>query len=464
MQTLLSTDNDTFEQLMALEFPVGLEDTLVEVVPHMGEDLLVRQRAAQFIGACVTGEQVALPESVAATQPIESLYDAISKAHEGNQVARRMVETNARTDVIERTIKAGHVIKVELDVDEAGVIRQHGQSMESVQANSLRLASDHPHMLERTKAEATNAFRIEEAYSAGKLDEHYFVVFSRAADNMSKHDMHKAGFFTDTMSCAIQVTKVENGQLTTETAFVAGVRQPGGDRHDKEAVATVAERLGKGSIYKNKDDAETIDMPLLIHKSLLPKGVLDLVAWYDEAAGDTFFGQIAPAEDYVSYAAKCREREATLQPKVAAITEELIAAAPRLSGPVEACQMLHELSERHMVEQAVFDDTINPLVFGAPAASNIEEARRQFEQGNLEAGLEFTQKAINIADSSSCPGGVKSNSNTGETGDDNSSTDSYEGNCEFVSKECPVCHKKNVKTTVTKTHIKGDCGCKVSKK
>jgi hypothetical protein len=31
--------------------------------------------------------------------------------------------------------------------------------------------------------------------------------------------------------------------------------------------------------------------------------------------------------------------------------------------------------------------------------------------------------------------------------------------CEFTSKECPVCHTKNVKTRVTKTHISGSCGC-----
>ena len=35
--------------------------------------------------------------------------------------------------------------------------------------------------------------------------------------------------------------------------------------------------------------------------------------------------------------------------------------------------------------------------------------------------------------------------------------------CEFTSKECPVCHTKNVKTKVTKTQISGSCGCKVKR-
>ncbi|HUP26424.1 MAG TPA: hypothetical protein VM124_02120 [Candidatus Limnocylindrales bacterium] len=35
--------------------------------------------------------------------------------------------------------------------------------------------------------------------------------------------------------------------------------------------------------------------------------------------------------------------------------------------------------------------------------------------------------------------------------------------CEYISKQCPICEKKNVKTTVTKTEISGDCGCKVTR-
>ena len=40
---------------------------------------------------------------------IESLHDAIQKAAEGNPEARRLVESNVRTDIMERTRKAGHV-------------------------------------------------------------------------------------------------------------------------------------------------------------------------------------------------------------------------------------------------------------------------------------------------------------------------------------------------------------------
>jgi hypothetical protein len=32
-------------------------------------------------------------------------------------------------------------------------------------------------------------------------------------------------------------------------------------------------------------------------------------------------------------------------------------------------------------------------------------------------------------------------------------------NCEFMSKECPLCHAKDVWTKSTKTHVRGSCGC-----
>lgn len=35
--------------------------------------------------------------------------------------------------------------------------------------------------------------------------------------------------------------------------------------------------------------------------------------------------------------------------------------------------------------------------------------------------------------------------------------------CEFISKKCPMCGARNVKTKVTKSHISGSCGCSKSK-
>lgn len=41
----------------------------------------------------------------------------------------------------------------------------------------------------------------------------------------------------------------------------------------------------------------------------------------------------------------------------------------------------------------------------------------------------------------------------------NKSKSKSDDDCEFISKECPSCHTKNVKTVVTKNRISGSCGC-----
>jgi hypothetical protein len=435
---------------------------LVEAVPDMESDRLARMRAAQFIGAVTVGSQTEYigSERNLEVQPIESLYDAIHKAAEGDPIARKMVETNVRTDVVERTIKAGHIIKVDLHVDEAGKIMQHGQSMESVQANSLRFAADSPQMRERTEAEATNAFRIEQYHREGLLQDYSFVVFSRAADNMTKQQMIDTGFFIDTMSCAIQITTAKDGRLTMESAFVAGVRRPGEKRHDAETVVATVEEFGLH--LGDKTAAETIDTPYLIHNSLIPNGAVDVVEVFDRKAG-TFFGEAKPRQDYLEYRQKCQAREQMFQPKVDTIVRELINEAPRINSRLEAVKRLHKLSEKHMVEQAAFDHSINPWVFGSVAALHIEQARVQFELGNNSGGLDLVRQAKATAASSSCPTAFnKSLADSSQEDSDKETADDSE-DCEFVSKECPVCHAKNVKTRVTKTRITGSCGCSVSK-
>lgn len=391
--------------------PFTAELPLTLLVPETEADALVRHRAARFIGACVAGDEFGIRhvESNLEVQPIESLHDAIQLAAEGDTVAYDLVETNARTDVIERTIKAGHVIKVDLQVDETGRIQQHGQTMESVQANSLRLASSMWQMRERTEAEATNAFRIQDLYRQGKLEDYSFVVFSRAADNMTKEQMDKVGFFTDTMSCAIQVTTARDAQLTTESAFVAGARTPGAERHDGETLEAVGDRLEVD--LSGKTAAQIIATPVLIHNSLIPNGAIDLVRMWDDAAGGTFFGEDKPNQDYIEYLDKCQQRERDLQPIVDNIVEELLNEAPQIDSRLKAVKRLHKLSEQHMVKHAVADHSINPLVFGEEAAAHITNARFFESIGETARAEAATYHALQTAKSSSCPSMFESEEN-----------------------------------------------------
>ncbi len=448
------------ELIEDLQFDFAHEPEHVLLATEIVHDFEARLAASRFIGACISREEVDLSfaEPAEHVSPIESLYDALQLAAEGDQKARSMVTINIATDVIERTTKAGHVMKVELDVDEAGRIQQFGQSMESVHANSLRYASNNPQMLARTKAETLNAFRIAEYHQQGLLDEYNVVVFSRAADDMSEPDMRDAGFFVDTMSVAIQVTTAEDQIITTESAFVAGKKAPNLERHDAETVVAVGNRIGVD--LSQRSATQLLETPLLIHKSVIPNGVIDLVVLYDQAAGNTFFGEDKPAHDYYDYRVECRQREARFQPLVERITDQLVAEAPTITSRLHASERLDQLSQDHMVQQAVVDNTIDPQVFG-PAAGDIERARYYFEQQQYDQALLAVGAAKQNAVSSSCPNGKNTGSQESLNGDGRDSDDRNDepDDCEFVSKQCPKCHKKNVHTVISKGKISGSCGC-----
>lgn len=431
------------------------------LVPELSEDIEVRQEALRFIGACVLDHEMNPPDNEAhlTVQPIESLYDALGKAAEGSAEAYKMVETNVKTDVVERTMKTGHVSKVDLSINEAGKIQQFGHSLESVQANSLRYAADNPQMRERTEAEATNAFRLEKLYSTGALEDHSFVVFSRAADNMNQNEMEEAGFFTDTMSTSIQVTSAKGDRLVTESAFVSGVKKPGDRRHDAATVVGLADKLGVD--LSGKSATEVLGTPLLVPNSLLKNGVIDLVKLYDEQAGGTFFGADKPKEDYIGYLEVCKQREERWQPKVDEVTRKLIELSGQIKDRVDAVKTLGKLSQDSMVVQAFGDLDIDPKVFG-PAANHIEEGRIALMNGEAQKLHLAMISAVKTAVSDSCPSGL-GNSVNGEPNEKNYLESESDEDCEFISKSCPMCGEKNVKTKVTKKRITGSCGCELAK-
>jgi hypothetical protein len=390
-----------------------------------------------------------------------TLLEALHRAHEGDTEARRLVEMNVRTDVIERTIKAGHIMKVNLAVNERGQVVQHGQTAEDIQANSLRYAAQSWQMLERTQAETRNMFRIEELYRRGLLEDNYFVVISRAADNMTLEQAEAVGFFTRTMSCAIQTTTVEGQGLTTESAFVAGKAHAQADRHDARTVANLGAQLHID--LAGKTAAQLIDTPLLIPKRLMPGGVIDAARWYDDAAGSTFFGEAKPRQDYLEFLQQCQQREAELEPTVQTIVDELIAHAPAIHMPVEATERLGKLSGAHMLQRAVVDERIDGLVFGAESAAYLEAARYHAAHGDREQANAFLTRAQAADTSSSCPGAGKGEQSADADGQEKDGKDEG-GDCDFISKKCPLCGAKNVKTLIRKLpggqkHISGSCGC-----
>lgn len=415
-------------------------------------------RAERFIRRI--GEYAVGSEVEYRTDTTHNLMDAIRQAAGGSETARRMIETNVRTDVIERTIKTGHVTKAELEVGPDGSVMQHGQTMEAIQANTLRYASHIPQMRRRAEAETRNAFRIDTLRREGWLEDYNFVVFSRAADDMNPEEMERAGFFTETMSVALQLTTSQEGTLVTESAFVAGKKAFDEERHDKETIRDIGSLYG---VDLDKPATEVLDTPLLIHKTLMPNGAIDLVKIYDKIAGDTFFGEDRPHEDYSDYRRKCEDREATYETHAQSIVDALISETKHITSPVMATRRLHELSGRQMVAKAVEDASVNSRVFGVEAAWHIEHARWLNEQGDDTGMNRQIALAAYKETSNSCPSGMGGSNGGKANGAGNneiSGESSTSDNCDFVSKECPKCHKKNVKTVVRKGRYYGACGCK----
>jgi hypothetical protein len=424
----------------------GHESSLGQVIAiaEQPADIEARKHAERLIHRA---SSLALQETVRVDTISEtsrsrsaSLLEAAKRSRKGDTTARKVVETNVLTDLIERSIKAGHVLSVKLEVNDENKIMQYGQLMDDVHVNALRFASEMPQMRDRAKAETRNGARIELAQQHGLLKDYCFVVFSRYPDNMSEADAGKVGFFTETKSCAIQVTTFKDGHLVTESAFVAGVKQPGAVAHDGQVISALAATYGHN--LSDKNATEIIDSPILIHKSLMQNGVIDLVRKYDDLAGGTFFGERKPRQSYESYVKMCSEREASLSTIVENISNQLVSESQFMSHPLEATRRLHKLSQQQMVDFAISNGYINARVFGATAAAHIEDARFWLERGQYDRYSEARNMAQSTARSSSCPTSEQLGIDDPQDGESGNNRTEAEQSGEKKMMNCPFCGAK----------------------
>ena len=374
---------------------------LVIEAAELHSDELIRRRTARFIGSVLLEETI---EIEPVQQQYMSLMDALLEAREGNEEAIKMVRINAATDVMERTFKTGHVTEVTLEQDDNGTLFQYGQSMQEVYANSFRYMDPSPQMKQRLEAEALNGQRIQSYANNGVLDDYACVVFSLAPDDMSTAAAANEGFFTDTMSGVIQVTTKKGDALTIESAFVAGRHDEQSERHDKESIVAMLNHLGID--YSDCSTTEMLARPLLIHKSLIPNGVIDLVEQYD-AHTETFFGQNQPAQSYDMYLNVCKQREESMQEVSGRVASRLIAAAHTITSPTLASALLNKFSEEETLERALVDTQIDPSVYGQRAAQYVIDARKQLHEGNIDQSLKLMNEAKKTAVSSSCAGNLR---------------------------------------------------------
>ncbi len=441
---------------------------MIIAVPELSSESLVQIQAENLFKKA---GKIALSGVMNQEKPSEkpryqNIHEAILGAARGEREAIKMLTSNVAKDLFERIAKAGFVIESRATIDENGTIVQHGQTDEQIQLNTLVYLGKNKAMLPRYMAETRNKFRTKHAILNGQLQDYWLVVISRCEDGKSDKELDEDGFFSVTKSTSVQATTQEGNEAIIQSAFVAGVKDDNSARHDYESVKKFGELAG---VPLDGSAAQTIDTPMLIHKSLMPNGIVDVVEWLDNGSGGLFFGQDVPRQDYAEFRLECKKREEEMRPTVDNIVRKIISLAHTVHTPVEASQLLGKVVGAHMAKAAVKDERIDPRVFGTESAHYISYARVQLAAGNYEQAQRATELAVAKEKSSSCPGGAKRNQGVGGGIPDllaensgemlNESESETIDDCDFTSKECPMCKKKDVKTVVRGGVFYGACGC-----
>lgn len=376
-----------------------------------------------------------------------SLADALQRAHEGDAWARELVRQNVRTDFLERAYKSGHISRVELDSNDQHQLLQYGQTMDEVHMNSLLHLRD-SHLAVRAAIEAKNGQRIQYYFENGLLKENAVVIHSLVPDDIDRKHAKRLGYFTETMSCSIQMITEEEGRVVVYSAFVAGADEDG-VRFDREATIHAAAK--RGTSYQGMNANEILAHPELVRKDALPQGILTLVADYDASTGRFFGRQQTGYNDYQAQFERCRQRDRQAEALVTEVVNQLITEAALLKNPSDATYRLHVLNDALLKKEVITNSDIDSNVLGGGVAHYVEQARRAFANGD-QIGMRRHQEVVQqLGQSSSCPTGV------GGT-DESSSKTLFEAYCPRLPKpgeyaNCPGSCRRRVRVAGTQEAI-----------
>lgn len=417
-----------------------------EAFAHIEQE--ARLETFQFMGSiALRGAETTIPQETERLNDSTLLY-AIEEAAKGDEQSREVVRTCVATDVAERLFKVANITRVELQLmDEK--ITQQGRHLVDIHRNTLEHTILNEVMLWRTRTETKNAFTFEGLWTSGILETHDALVFEPApTDQATRRDYN---FFTDTDTMSAQLLSADGDSAVLETALVAGKRHATAERHDVEAVVSMAASHGIEISIDQPD--ELVGKIFLVPKESIPNGISDIVEGLDQPLG-TFFGQDVPAQDYQTYAEQCQQRNASFDSMVEEITVQLLQEAPQLKSPLDAIKRLDKLSEEKCVVRAIDDHQINTAIFGEVAARHIEDARFFQERGDMQRAAESVQLAQKTAKSSSCP-------LFGKNGESASPDSSGDGESQEKSKKkwmsCPHCKAKVYDDPCANILSCGDC-------
>jgi hypothetical protein len=456
-------DRPKSEQLFTVDQPT--------VIDQLEVDGQLRAKATELIGSVVIDSSV---EVQLCNETRMTLAEASKRAANGDDEALQMVRANANTDYFERAYKSGHISKITLQKDDLG-LSQYGQRLVDTHLNSIKYLHS-PLLKHRARVEAVNGVRNEFLAQNGLLKDNISVTFSLVTKKVDEEAASKLGFFTDTMSIAVQIMTEDDdrngdGDIVIETAFVAGRESAVEERRDEEIIIHLLADLGIDFSMYDADE-------MLAHPVLIPKSVInnssELLERFDRSVQamtnkKTFYGRVSnEPKDYKRYAEECRRREAVLQQEVEATVQSLLASSSTFKNPTDATSMLDRLNDTLLKKRIVSDTTIDANVLGQQAAYYVNHARYLVEHNQYENQIRFLQTKIEREGrSSSCPGGGAKSEESflpweSMFSDSDQKEAQNEGileDCDFISKECPNCHAKNVKTQCRKGVYYGDCGC-----
>jgi hypothetical protein len=358
-----------------------------------------QEETARLLGGVAIRGLAERPVSQESSPNESTLLSAIQLAALGDPESEKVIQANVATDIAERLFKAAHQTRIKLQMTN-GRLEQSGRYMTDIHRNTLEHTTLNAEMLRRTQHELTNAFAFQELHNRGVLTAYDAIVFSPSSTTMSEQEKKDYGFFVETESCSIQYLSADNDQITLESAFVAGKKDPESERHD---IAAIQKLTAERDLEVPFDDGtDTIQHIYLVPKSEV-QGVEDIVRWYDDAAGGTFYGQAKPRQDYKQYAEDCYERSDDFESMVAQIKGQLIHEAPTFKTPLAAIMRLDRLSAQLCLRRAVHDQTIDEAVFGKRSAREVQDARFFIAQGDQQRAEMALESALEHDESSSCP-------------------------------------------------------------
>jgi hypothetical protein len=230
----------------------------------------------------------------------------------------------------------------------------------------------------------------------------------------------------------------------------------------------------RGLVINADDGTDMISQVMLIPKGDI-QGVEDVVRWYDDALGGTFYGQDKPRQDYRAYAAECLKRNESFNDIVEAITGQLIREAHSFKTPMDALHRLDDLSARHCLREAAMDESIDTTVFGSAAAAHVADMRFFIGRGDVRRAEMAYNKAVEADTSGSCPFIKRKTgkANDADTDDldrlglnlsdaEEAAADDEEGSDGKKKMKCPFCKYTEYDDPCAKTLSCGDCRAMVS--